>query len=210
MYDWIFRNIHGSDRTKGFCGQGSSGGSASLGYSMTQYGLAAEFDYLLLANGPAVADLAVGCDVQDYTGPIPEICPSIPNPVYPLPKVVNGMEDTTTCSCGDAGCASAADMQKWIADGVVSPTSVYDYPRTSVSFWLCGNNNTNGSTIGAFYYAALKALPSNNVVADCWGGDAGPASSCQIEDLFSDPNVLKAAIAAMTDSDAGCTPRHGP
>jgi hypothetical protein len=207
-YDWIFNHLHGADRSKGFCGQGSSGGSASLGYSLTQYGLGGEFDYVLLANGPAVADLAVGCDVQDFHGTVPQMCPSIPDPVWPVPQLCNGMEQTTTCSCTTAGCTSAADMTKWVADGVVSPTSQYAYPQTAISFYMCGNNNTNGSTIGAFYWQAIEGVSGNDVSAHCWGGDAGPSSTCQVENLFTDPQILASAIATMTDPVGGCVPRH--
>jgi hypothetical protein len=77
-----------------------------------------------------------------------------------------------------------------------------------VSFWYCGNANTNGSTLGAFYYSALAAVPTNHVSASCYGGASGPTSACSGEQVFLDTNAFDAAVSAMTDPKTGCVPRH--
>jgi hypothetical protein len=80
-YDWIYRNIQGADKTRAFCAQGVSGGSASIAYSLTQYGLGDELDYAMLESGPAVTRMDVGCALSEYKGGEPTLamCPSIPD-----------------------------------------------------------------------------------------------------------------------------------
>ena len=209
LYRYVFDHVHGADTTKGFCGQGISGGSASIGYSLAHYGLDDIFDYALLVSGPAVSQLAAGCDVPGYAGPAPTLCPSIPSPLYALPKpAIDGSEATSTCDCGSAGCVAPVDAAKWQADGVVSPGATYDHPKTAISFWYCGNANTNGSTDGAFYYDALSAVATNDVSVHCYGGASGPASSCTGEAVFADPTAFADAVSLMTDPAKGCIARH--
>jgi hypothetical protein len=205
-YDWIYRNVHHSDTMAGFCGAGISGGGASLGYSLTTYGLKNLFDYVMVVSGPAVSRMDVGCDVASFTGPMPELCPSIPSPVYPLPsQVINGIEQTTTCGCTTPSCVSSADRDRWRADSIVSDGADFDYPKTAMSFWFCGNDDTNGSTGGAFYYDAVKNVSTNSVTVNCFGGPSGPTSTCEGEGVFKDPAAFNGAISAMT---TGCIPRH--
>jgi hypothetical protein len=225
LYDWIFKNIHKSDRSAGFCGQGTSGGSASLAYSMTQYNLDTEFDYTMLVAGPAVTRLDLGCDISSWNGkqPSPAMCPSsLPAVVFPLPEsAINGMEDTKTCDCSpQPSCVASSDLTKWIDDSVVTSTAKYSYPNTGVSFFMCGNwpakeneggvetrdaGVTNGSTLGAYYYAALTGSGVTQTAAHCFGGPGGPNSSCQGEDIFNDTNAFNDAVTTMTSE---CTPRH--
>jgi hypothetical protein len=225
LYQWIFENVHKSDRTTGFCGQGTSGGSASLAYSMTQYGLDALFDYTMLVAGPAVTRMDLGCDIASWNGkqPSPAMCASsLPAVVFPLPaSAIDGMEDTTTCDCSNQpSCVSSSDLAKWTDDSTVSATARYSYPNTSVGFFMCGNwpaerndagveireaGVTNGSTLGAYYYAALASSGVTNVSAHCFGGPSGPESSCEQEGVFMDPNAFNDAVTTMKSE---CTPRH--
>jgi hypothetical protein len=200
-YQWIHDNLRGAG---GFCGAGTSGGGATLGYSLSAYGLESIFDYAMIVSGPAVSKMDVGCDLPDYTGPAPSLCPQIPQPLNPLPaSAIDGIEQTTTCSCTTPDCVLAADKTRWAADSIVTDGASYTYPHTATSFWFCGNSNTNGSTGGgAFYYAAVAGVASNDVSLHCY---AGAQSTCKGEGVFDDPNALDAAVAAMT---AGCIARH--
>jgi hypothetical protein len=219
VYTWVYANVQGCNAAESFCGIGFSGGSASLGYALSQYGLGQLYDYVLLESGPAVSDMTVGCDPGNYSGPIPSLCPSIPDPIASsslLTSTINGQERTTSCGCdaggavddaGLAACILPSDYAKWAVDSVVSPSGEYSYPQTAMSFWYCGNDNTNGSTLGAFYYAAVQNA-GTDVAAYCYGGDAGPVSTCSGEDVFdSDSQAFSQAASVFLSAD-GCIPRH--
>ncbi|HUJ59704.1 MAG TPA: hypothetical protein VLX92_14465 [Kofleriaceae bacterium] len=204
-YRWIYDNVHAVGTSQAFCGAGTSGGGATLGYALSAYGLDTIFDYAMIISGPAVAKMDVGCDVADYTGPAPAFCPEIPDPVTPLPAgAIDSIESTKTCSCTTPGCVDPAEKTIWAADSIVTAGASYAYPHTEMSFWFCGNQTPpNGSSGGgAFYYDAVSKTAGNDVSIHCYTGTGSP---CSGEQVFEDPKALSDAIAAMT---AGCTPRH--
>jgi hypothetical protein len=203
-FQWMFENIHGASRTAGFCGTGTSGGSAALTYSLAAYGLKSVWDYMLVGAGPAPARIDYGCDPSLYTGPPPDLCPTLKNAPYTyvpgVAKIANGWEGTS--SCGSKG-ASSADIAKWSADSVAAPGADFDYPQTGMSWWFCltSPNETTGQ--GSFLIDQVHPQGGPPDV-HCYGGSSSP-SVCQNEYVFEDPGAFSAAVDEMT---AKCVPNH--
>ncbi len=203
-FRWMFDHIHGGSTTTGFCGTGTSGGSAAMSYSLTAYGLSDVWDYMLLGAGPAPARIDYGCDPSLYTGPARDLCPELTNAPYAyvpgVAKIADGWEGTM--SCGLSG-ASSADIAKWASDSVAFPGADLTYPKTGMSFWFCTSmpNETTGQ--GSFLIDALKP---KNVTPDvhCYGGPTSP-SPCTNEYVFQDPKAQSAAVTEMT---ANCVANH--
>jgi hypothetical protein len=204
-FHWMFENIHGGKKTAGFCGTGTSGGSAALTYSLTAYGLKSDWDYMLVGAGPAPARIDYGCDPSLYTGSPRDLCSGLPAAPYAyvpgVAKIADGWEGTS--SCGSMSKPSAADITKWSSDSVAAPGSDFDYPQTGMSWWFCLTTPNETTGQGSFLIDQVTGLGGSPDV-HCYGGSASP-SVCQNEYVFEDPNAFSAAVDEM---DAKCVPNH--
>jgi hypothetical protein len=202
-FHWIFENIHGGSTSKGFCGTGTSGGSAALSYSLTAYGLKSEWDYMLLGAGPAPARIDYGCDPSLYKGSPRDLCSGLPSAPFAyvpgVATIADGWEGTSTCGKS----ASSADVAKWSADSVAAPSADFNYPQTGASFWFCLTTPNETTGQGSFLIDQILT-PSGSPDVHCYGGSAAP-SPCQNEYVFEDPNAFSAAVDEMTTK---CTPNH--
>jgi hypothetical protein len=207
-FHWMFENIHGGSKTAGFCGTGTSGGSAALSYSLTAYGLDSDWDYMVLGAGPAPARIDYGCDPTLYSGAPRNLCPQLTDAPYAyspgVAKIAAGWEGTASCgTTPDAGGTSPADIAKWTADSVAAPGADFDYPQTGLSWWFC--LTTPNETTGQGSFLIDQVHPQGGTPdVHCYGGATSP-SVCQNEYVFEDPDAFSAAVDEMTTK---CVPNH--
>ncbi len=197
IFRYVFYTVQRGDRTSGFCAQGTSGGGASIAYGLAQYGLSNDFDYVMISGGPGVSRMDYGCDKSLYTGPPLNLCPLLPNAAYAYTggKQVNGWENTTTCS---AKTPLQSDIDKWVADSVVTTGGNYTYPKTGMSWYFCVTppaNDSNGQ--GKFLIDAVH--PKNVPDVNCYSG------VCKSESVWQDKNAFNAMVAEMLSQ---CVPNH--
>jgi hypothetical protein len=200
IFKYVFQTVHHSSRTTGFCGQGISGGGAQLAYSLTQYGLADYFDYLVIAAGPAVTALDYGCDPALYKGGPRNLCPLLTNAPYAYPatmRAFNMWENTTSCASDKP---LASDISRWRADSIVAPDAIFSYPHTSMSWFFCVTPATvNVSTgQGSFLIDAVKPMNAPPDV-NCYSG------RCRGESVWQDPDGFKKTESEMLSK---CVPNH--
>ncbi len=198
VFKYVFDNVHGGDRTTGFCAQGTSGGGAAITYSLAQYGLANFFDYVVIAAGPGVARMDYGCDKSLYTGGPLNLCSEITNAPYTYfgGGKVNSWENTTTCG---AKSPLPSDIKKWAADSIVTAGANFTYPKTAMSWYFCATPPVNNST-GEGKFLIDRVIPKNNPPdVSCYSG------VCKGEAVWQDPNAFNATQSEML---AQCVPNH--
>ncbi len=203
-FHWMFENIHGGSRTAGFCGTGTSGGSAALTYSLAAYGLKSEWDYMLVGAGPAPARIDYGCDPSLYTGGPRNLCPTLTDAPFAystgVTTIADGWEGTSTCGKPSP---SSANIAKWEADSVAGPGGDFVYPQTGMSWWFCLTTPNETTGQGSFLVDQVEPLGGPADV-HCYGGASAP-SVCQNEYVFEDPGAFTAAVSEMTTR---CVPNH--
>src|SRR5262249_18362237 len=124
---WIFDNIHNGSRTNAFCGEGFSGGSGQLGYSLAPYGMADGYDYVTELAGPPFARIDLGCDGD--APPTATVCGA--TVTMKLPNMLNAWERIQApLTCGSTN-VPAAELARWKADSI-AVGGVYTYPNTMV------------------------------------------------------------------------------
>ncbi len=70
--DWVYKNINNSSTTLPMCATGNGGGSGAIGYAVTEYGLASEFQAIEQTSGPVMTKIHQGCAVcGSYIGSDP-------------------------------------------------------------------------------------------------------------------------------------------
>ena len=197
IFRYAFYTVHNADRTTGFCAQGTSGGGASIAYSLAQYGMSNYFDYVLISGGPGVTRMDYGCDKSLYTGPTLNLCPLLTNAPYAYTggKQVNGWENTTTC---DAKTPLQSDINKWAADSVVTTTGNYTYPKTGMSWYFCVTPPANDSN-GQGKFLIDQVHPKNVPDVSCYSG------ICKSESVWQDKTAFNAMAAEMLSQ---CVPNH--
>jgi hypothetical protein len=197
VFQFVFNTMHQRSRTRGFCGQGISGGGAALAYSLAHYGMSNLFDYVVIAAGPGVSRMDYGCDPSLYTGPPRNLCPLLPNAMYSYAggQLWNGWENTTTCAAANP---LPSDIDRWTADSIVSAGANYSYPNTGMSWFFCATPPASGGSTGQSTFLIDNVNPKNTPPdVNCYSG------SCK-EDVWSDPNAFNATLSEML---AQCTPK---
>lgn len=200
VFKYVFTAVQRGSRTSGFCGQGMSGGGGQLAYSLTQYGLADYFDYVLLAAGPGLSRMDYGCDPSLYTGPPRDLCPLLPDaPIAygaDVQSKVNIWENTTTCGSANP---PPSDIARWAADSIATTNVSFVYPNTAMSWFFCTTSPVNEST-GQGTFLIDQVVPKNAPPdVSCYSG------MCQGENVWQDPNAVAAAESEML---AQCVPNH--
>jgi hypothetical protein len=199
FFKYVFETAQRASRTKGFCGQGISGGGGALAYSLAQYGLANFFDYVVIAAGPGVSRMDYGCDTPLYTGPPRNLCPLLPNAsfTYGSGKLVNGWENTTTCTAKNP---LPQDITRWTADSIVTAGALYSYPKTGMSWFFCVTPPAGGGSTGEGTFLIDQVIPKNAPPdVSCYSG------ICQSENVWQDPSAFRTTESEMV---AQCVPNH--
>lgn len=199
VFLYVFKTFHKRNRSIGFCGQGISGGGASLAYSLAHYGESALFDYVIIAGGPALARIDYGCDPSLYTGPPRYLCPLLPDAGFTYPKAYQFdlWEGTTTCLAPDP---LPGDIDVWAADSIVGAGANYSYPKTAISWFFCATPPASGGSTGQGTFLIEQVIPKN-IPADvnCYSGQ------CENELVWEDPSAFNTTLSDML---AQCTPNH--
>jgi hypothetical protein len=203
LFKWLFDNVHGSKRDEAFCGQGHSGGSAAMSYSLAWYGLGDYFDYVMLTQGPPLGRMDCGCD-RDAAGCMPPPLPGITEADLiggmPLPtSIIDGIEPIgNQCNLTTI---TAASIQSLYDDSVASEGGVFSYPETNLSEWYC-EQKPNGTGAGAAFYLSLLTQKPEIFYSP----------NCETEDIYNSNAQLpdggmveEAMLRTMTTE---CTPRH--
>lgn len=198
FYQYVYRNVHHSSKTTGFCGQGHSAGGATMAFSLAHFGLASNFDYVLLSGGPAVSRVDYGCDEALYTGPPRDLCSLDTNARYNYGNgdKVNQWEGTTTCAKPNP---PQSDIDRWAYDSIVSDGATYSYAKTVMSWYFCVTPPVN-ETAGQGTFLIDQVIPKNNPPdVSCYSG------ICTGEQVWGDPAAFAAMLAEMQNQ---CVPNH--
>jgi hypothetical protein len=193
---WAFQEIHGADRTKGFCAQGFGAGSGGLTYALAQYGAGDVLDAVTVSAGPPFARVDLGC--SPGTPPRPA-CPEISAAPVAYSGAVLTVISTweVAPSCGSPN-PPAAEVVRWQADSVLSTGAVTSFPKTSLAAWYCVNAPDGTVGQGSLFF---DAVDTDKAVHCVTAGAAG--GSCTGETPW--PSALPDMAADLV---ARCVPRH--
>lgn len=197
------------------CAQGASAGSAAIAYSLAEYGAWDYLNHVEFQSGPVLSDLSVGCNANSQSM---TVCPgnqcltgqegSWPD----LPTYVDGAEHAVSTwsgalgsdSCNGGGNIPQSQYTAWkqmsIVDGLSD--SLFTYPKTSISGWLCSKPEScngswcqnNSAAQGQLFYQNVTSSKSVYRVDNCQsteGVDEGTVPA------LSDETGLQAIIASM-------------
>jgi len=200
IFQYVFNTVHLADRTKGFCGQGSSGGGAAFTYAIAHYAMDAYFDHLVIASGPGLSRMDYGCDGSLYQGPPLNLCSSLTEAPYIYAtrsaQMFNNWEATTTC---ESASPTQSDITHWMADSIVTSGGNYTYPTTSMSWFTCTTQPVNESTgQGKFLIDQILAQGASPTVS-CYSG------VCTGEAVWNDPTAFNDTVNDMLTK---CVPNH--
>lgn len=142
----------------GMCAQGSSAGSAAIGYALAEYGAGSYLDNVELLSGPVLSDIEKGCVVPNT--PSFTVCPNSqaycntgnpPEGGWPDPPQYIGGDMTAIDNwsginaCNGSSDTTSAQNAAWkhmsIVDGLSDST--FTYPQTAMAGWLCSNTSVN-------------------------------------------------------------------
>jgi hypothetical protein len=170
------------------CAQGSSMGTAAIGYAMAWYGAASYLKVAELIAGPPASDIDVGCNPAS-PGPV-TICsadgyctlktaPWTDRVTYPPAhaSTISMWSGLPTPVCASNG-VTQSELQQWAAMSIVDGSSsgynpTFNYNATQIHGWLCTDTykanscNTlncpnNTSAQGKLFYDAVWSAENQN------------------------------------------------
>jgi hypothetical protein len=196
---WIFDDprLHGGSKTSAFCGEGFSGGSAQVGYTLSHFGAGDYLDYVNELSGPPFARIDLGCngDAPATTS----VCGVDVTMRLPGDDHLNNWENIPApLACGSTN-VPAAELERWKNDSVAIG-GVYAYPKTKVGFYECTHNPTAVAGESKYFYEQIEQAEGGTSMVgfNCYSG----ADGCGGEGLGTGSDV---ATQSMIDN---CVPRH--
>ena len=198
LVEWTFANIHGADRTRGFCAQSWGGGSGGLAYSLTHYRMGDVLDAITVSAGPPFARIDLGCDPG--TAPRAVCAPLSSVPVAYSGGVLSIISEWEVApTCGSSAGAPLSEVARWQADSVLSPGATLAFPDTSFGAWYCINGADATLGQGATF---LDQASFAEASVHCVSGGGG-GGQCQGQAPW--PSALPDMVA---DLQTRCVPRH--
>jgi hypothetical protein len=190
VFKYVFDNVHGGDRTTGFCAQGTSGGGAAITCS-----------HRAIRSVGGVGDQGTqvegSASVQRFVAAVIHASNAGTGGNYDvIEKIREAVENTTTCG---AKSPLSSDIKKWAADSIVTAGVNFTYPKTAMSWYFCATPPVNNST-GEGKFLIDRVIPKNNPPdVSCYSG------VCKDEAVWQDPNAFNATQNEMI---AQCVPNH--
>jgi hypothetical protein len=191
-----------SQNAKGaFCGQGHSAGSSALAYSMSHYGID-RLDHVELVSGPVMSDLEKGCEnpLSAQVTVVPSNGAIFTNGPQYVNQFIAAVSHYTGQSCQPPTPTSETANAAWLAQSIVQPGAVLNFPNTGISGWLCDNGLNNSAAQGALFYSSLQSPYSLTRVSGCMGSEG--------VQMGTTPQAVKGQVAVEQDMEISCIARH--
>jgi hypothetical protein len=185
---WVYQNIHNSNTSAPLCATGNSGGSAAIGYALSDYGLDSIFSMVEVTSGPPMSRLDQAClpasnptcAQQSFTcnaGDPQEglsICytsddAAIVDTAYPQPYCQNAIN------------GSPAPVGFFLSDSVLGAPQ-RSFPKTRVNQLFGGQDHSAAVEQGL-----------------TWGNTVGSSHACVSDAPHPIPSAADGAAAIATD-----------
>jgi hypothetical protein len=220
VLDWTYAFIRTGNGA--FCGHGYSGGTGAMLYAITHYGEGdSKLDHVQLMAGTPFGRIDQGCD-PSVVPMATTLCPDIQNLAQPYPGWALGWIRTWT---EDPSCAlspSAASLQAWSDQSIVSAGEQTTFAKTSTSSFYCQKNPNITVAGGTYVFGATGTnvaftLPTDFLAPDggvlCGAGQpcqpliycAPLTANCAGENVAGDPTAFADMVQDMS---LNCTPKH--
>lgn len=197
------------------CALGFSGGSGALGYSLAEYGASSYLDKVTFESGPVFSDISEGCKVPHATDV--QVCPAgqfgcvpgdtfMDDPEYVGPTASGMGRATGDMSCAGKKTTTTKSANAWKAQSIVDAQSdsMFSYPSTSMSGFICDNGVNNSAAEGSLFYDQFTSD------SQAYSFTVTPIKNCngpEGVDYGTTPsgeNGFNAIIADMTEPINGC------
>lgn len=216
LLEYLFDVEHYGDTTTGFCVQGQSGGSTSIGFTMSWYGGDDFIDYAMLGSGPNFSDVVKACTSpsppeitvcppgQNYCG---QTCQSYQNQVSfngTFAACSSMLENLTGYPCWCPTTPPTKEMLDWWADeSLVGKGAQMKFDHTGLSTILCAPGINSSPGQAQIYGQGITAKNGYHMylISNCtsaenfWTGKFLPTG---------DSGVTYAANIMLRE----CVPRH--
>jgi hypothetical protein len=180
---WVYQNIHNSSTTEPFCATGNSGGSAAIGYALSEYGLGTIFNMVEPTSGPVMTRLDAGCSAPgnvNYNGTT-ACTTALTNMSYSLgangtAAIVDaayqnvGATTPTLCTDGITG-ANSGNFLRFQSDSIdfspsKSPALPIPDPPTTVNVVFGGADTSNSGAVpqGEWWWSSVAPKPTQACV----------------------------------------------
>jgi hypothetical protein len=182
---WVYQNIHNSSTTEPFCATGNSGGSAAIGYALSEYGLGTIFNMVEPTSGPVMTRLDAGCSAPgnvNYNGTT-ACTTALTNMSYSLgangtAAIVDaayqsiGATTPTFCTDGITG-TNGGNFLRFQSDSIdfspsKSPALPIPDPPTTVNVVFGGADTSNSGAVpqGEWWWSSVAPKPTQACVQD--------------------------------------------
>jgi len=183
--EWVYQNIHNSSTTEPFCATGNSGGSAAIGYALSEYGLGTILNMVEPTSGPVMTRLDAGCSPQgnvNYNGTT-ACTTALTNMSYSLgtngtAAIIDaayqsvGSTTPTLCTNGITG-ANGGNFLRFESDSIdfspsKSPALPIPNPPTTVNVVFGGQDTSNSGAVpqGEWWWSSVAPKPTQACVKD--------------------------------------------
>lgn len=222
VYRHLFDVVHFGDSSHGFCPHGHSGGAASIGYTMTDYGGDDWIDYGLMSAGPIFSNMSAGCIVpipsnitvcppnQNYCGQVSESFSGTPSFIDTFGSCNPALIELTgyPCACPPT-ISNATEIAWWNMQSIVSPDADLCYKHTALSSWLCTSTapgtGPNNVAPEQSQYFAQNVFAQNGyteyLIANCGGAESIWSGTYQ-------PTGVSGLTFSADTLIENCIPRH--
>lgn len=180
---WVYDNIHNANPSAPYCATGNSGGSAAIGYAVTEYGLDTIFSMIEPTSGPVMTRLDEGCSPKgsnNYSGA--NACTNAPVDMSYSPgsggtaSIVDtayqsvGANTPTLCSDG-VNQIGLSNTLRFQSDSIEygpskSPPMPIPNPPTVVKVLFGGQDASNAVPQGETWWVGVGPRPTQKCVPD--------------------------------------------